>query len=146
MASFAQLGVLPFATNRTEPLELVESEHRQHAVVALVIRDVMTRRSRTSLRQLQRPHHCICTELRERFEQFKRRDLYVIHLAALFCDAGFLYVRPNEPDTAPCTAWTASLLRNSSAPARITPRTRARPRSGVAAIVSMADRCATRAG
>jgi hypothetical protein len=29
----------PFATNRTEPLELVESEHRQHAVVELAIRD-----------------------------------------------------------------------------------------------------------
>jgi hypothetical protein len=30
----------PFATNRTEPLELVESEHRQHAVDELVIRDL----------------------------------------------------------------------------------------------------------
>ena len=30
----------PFATTRTEPLELVESEHRQHAVVELVIRDL----------------------------------------------------------------------------------------------------------
>jgi hypothetical protein len=30
----------PFATNRTEPLEVVESEHRQHAVVELVIRDL----------------------------------------------------------------------------------------------------------
>jgi hypothetical protein len=29
-----------FVTNRTEPLELVESEHRQHAVVELAIRDL----------------------------------------------------------------------------------------------------------
>ena len=28
-----------FLTNRTDPLELVESEHRQHAVVELCIRD-----------------------------------------------------------------------------------------------------------
>jgi hypothetical protein len=30
----------PFATNRIEPLEIVEAEHRQHAVVELVIRDL----------------------------------------------------------------------------------------------------------
>ena len=30
----------PFITNRTEPLELVEREHRQHAVVELTIRDL----------------------------------------------------------------------------------------------------------
>jgi hypothetical protein len=30
----------PFATNRTEPIALVEAEHRQHAVVKLVIRDL----------------------------------------------------------------------------------------------------------
>jgi Transposase DDE domain group 1 len=30
----------PFVTNRTEPLELVEAEHRQHAVVELHIRDL----------------------------------------------------------------------------------------------------------
>ena len=29
----------------------------------------------------------ICEELRERFETFKRRDLYEVHLAALFLDA-----------------------------------------------------------
>jgi hypothetical protein len=31
---------LPFLTNRTEALELVEAEHRQHAVVELTIRDL----------------------------------------------------------------------------------------------------------
>jgi hypothetical protein len=30
----------PFITNRTEPLEFVEAEHRQHAVVELAIRDL----------------------------------------------------------------------------------------------------------
>lgn len=30
----------PFATNRAEPIALVEAEHRQHAVVELVIRDL----------------------------------------------------------------------------------------------------------
>jgi hypothetical protein len=30
----------PFVTNRQEPLELVEAEHRQHAVVELTIRDL----------------------------------------------------------------------------------------------------------
>ena len=30
----------PFLTNRTDPLELVDSEHRQHAVVELAIRDL----------------------------------------------------------------------------------------------------------
>ena len=30
----------PFATNRTEPVAIVEAEHRQHAVVELVIRDL----------------------------------------------------------------------------------------------------------
>jgi transposase-like protein len=39
----------------------------------------------------------ICQELRERFEAFKRRDLYEVQLAALFLDAVFLSVRPNGP-------------------------------------------------
>lgn len=32
--------VYPFITNRTDPLEVVEAEHRQHAVVELAIRDL----------------------------------------------------------------------------------------------------------
>ena len=39
----------------------------------------------------------ICTELRERFEQFKRRDLYDIGPMAPFLDATFLAVRPTGP-------------------------------------------------
>jgi putative transposase len=47
----------------------------------------------------------ICTELRERFEAFKRRDLYEIQLAALFLDAVFLSVRPNGPKEGVLVAW-----------------------------------------
>jgi transposase-like protein len=47
----------------------------------------------------------ICTELRERFEQFKRRDLYDIGLAALFLDAVFLAVRPDGPKEGVLVAW-----------------------------------------
>jgi hypothetical protein len=32
--------LFPFITNRTEPLDVVEAQHRQHAVVELAIRDL----------------------------------------------------------------------------------------------------------
>jgi putative transposase len=47
----------------------------------------------------------ICTELRERFEQFKRRDLYDVQVAALFVDAVFLSVRPDGPKEGVLVAW-----------------------------------------
>jgi putative transposase len=47
----------------------------------------------------------ICSELRERFEQFKRRDLYDIRLVALFLDATFLAVRPDGPKEGVLIAW-----------------------------------------
>jgi putative transposase len=47
----------------------------------------------------------ICRELRERFAAFQRRDLYDIHLAALFLDATFLAVRPNGPKEGVLVAW-----------------------------------------
>jgi putative transposase len=47
----------------------------------------------------------ICEELRERFEAFKRRDLYEVRLAALFLDAVFLPVRPNGPKEGVLVAW-----------------------------------------
>jgi putative transposase len=47
----------------------------------------------------------ICSELRERFEQFKRRDLYDVQLAALFLDAVFLSVRPDGPKEGVLVAW-----------------------------------------
>jgi hypothetical protein len=47
----------------------------------------------------------ICTELRERFEQFKRRDHYDIRLVALFLDATLLAVRPQGPKEGVRIAW-----------------------------------------
>jgi putative transposase len=47
----------------------------------------------------------ICQELRERFEQFKRRDLYDVRLVALFLDATFLAVRPDGPKEGVLIAW-----------------------------------------
>jgi len=47
----------------------------------------------------------ICTELRDRFEQFKRRDLYEIRIVALFLDATFLSVRPSGPKEGVLVAW-----------------------------------------
>jgi putative transposase len=47
----------------------------------------------------------ICSELRERFEQFCRRDLYDIKLVALFLDATFLAVRPDGPKEGVLVAW-----------------------------------------
>jgi len=47
----------------------------------------------------------ICSELRERFEAFKRRDLYEVQLAALFLDAVFLSVRPSGPKEGVLVAW-----------------------------------------
>jgi putative transposase len=39
----------------------------------------------------------MCEELRDRFEAFRRRDLYDIRLVALFLDATFIAVRPDGP-------------------------------------------------
>src|SRR5919198_6256572 len=47
----------------------------------------------------------ICSELRDRFEAFKRRDLYDVQLAALFLDAVFLPVRPDGPKEGVLVAW-----------------------------------------
>src|SRR5215217_2028302 len=47
----------------------------------------------------------ICSELRERFAAFGRRDLYDIHLAALFLAATFLAVRPAGPKEGVLVAW-----------------------------------------
>src|SRR3954449_6824881 len=47
----------------------------------------------------------ICTELRDRFQAFQRRDLYEIRLVALFLDATFLAVRPSGPKEGVLVAW-----------------------------------------
>jgi transposase-like protein len=47
----------------------------------------------------------ICSELRERYEAFRRRDLYEVRVAALFLDAVFLSVRPDGPKEGVLVAW-----------------------------------------
>jgi transposase-like protein len=47
----------------------------------------------------------MCEELRKRFDAFRRRDLYDIHLVALFLDATFIAVRPDGPKEGVQVAW-----------------------------------------
>jgi putative transposase len=47
----------------------------------------------------------MCEELKERFEAFKRRDLYDTHLVALFLDATYVSVRPSGPKEGVLVAW-----------------------------------------
>jgi transposase-like protein len=47
----------------------------------------------------------MCEELKERFETFKRRDLYEVRLVALFLDATFIAVRPDGPKEGVLVAW-----------------------------------------
>src|SRR5208283_2017688 len=69
---------------RTEPLKaLVIGAF----VRGLSMRDVESLCEKAGLGKLSKSTASrICTELRERFEQFKRRDLYEVHLAALFLE------------------------------------------------------------
>src|SRR2546429_797456 len=88
---------------RTEPLKaLVIGAF----VRGLSMRDVESLCEKAGLGKLSKSTaQRICTELRERFEQFKRRDLYEVHLAALFLDAVFLSVRPDGPKEGVLVAW-----------------------------------------
>jgi putative transposase len=75
-------------------------------VRGLSMRDVESLREQAGLGKLSKSTASrICTELRERFEQFKRRDLYDIQLAALFLDAVFLCVCPDGPKEGVLVAW-----------------------------------------
>ena len=47
----------------------------------------------------------MCEELKDRFEAFRRRDLYEIRLVALFLDATFIAVRPDGPKEGVQVAW-----------------------------------------
>jgi transposase-like protein len=47
----------------------------------------------------------VCAELHERFEAFKRRSLYDVHLVVLFLDAIYLPVRPSGPKEGVICAW-----------------------------------------
>jgi putative transposase len=88
---------------RTEPLKaLVIGAF----VRGLSMRDVESLCEKAGLGKLSKSTASrICSELRERFEQFKRRDLYEVHLAALFLDAVFLSVRPEGPKEGVLVAW-----------------------------------------
>jgi transposase-like protein len=75
-------------------------------VRALSMRDVESLCEQAGLGKLSKSTaQRICTELRQRFEQFRRRDLYDIQLAALFVDAVFPSVRPDGPKEGVLVAW-----------------------------------------
>jgi transposase-like protein len=88
---------------RTEPLRAMVIGA---FVRGLSMRDIESLCEKAGLGKLSRTTaQRICTELRERFEQFKRRDLYDVQVAALFLDAVFLSVRPDGPKEGVLVAW-----------------------------------------
>ena len=88
---------------RTEPLKAMVIGA---FVRGLSMRDVESLCDHAGLGKLSKSTAArICRELRERFAAFGRRDLYDVHLAALFLDATFLAVRPNGPKEGVLVAW-----------------------------------------
>jgi putative transposase len=88
---------------RTEPLRAMVIGA---FVRGLSMRDIESLCEKAGLGKLSKTTASrICSELRERFERFKRRDLYDVQLAALFLDAVFLSVRPNGPKEGVLVAW-----------------------------------------
>ncbi len=88
---------------RTEPLRAMVIGA---FVRGLSMRDIESLCEKAGLGKLSKSTASrICEELRERFEQFKRRDLYDIQLAALLLDAVFLAVRPEGPKEGVLVAW-----------------------------------------
>jgi transposase-like protein len=88
---------------RTEPLKaLVIGAF----VRGLSMRDVESLCEQAGLGKLSKTTASrMCEELKERFERFRRRDLYEIRLVALFLDATFIAVRPNGPKEGVLVAW-----------------------------------------
>ena len=88
---------------RTEPLKaLVIGAF----VRGLSMRDVESLCEQAGLGKLSKSTASrMCEELKERFEAFKRRDLYDIRLVALFLDATFIAVRPDGPKEGVQVAW-----------------------------------------
>jgi transposase-like protein len=88
---------------------------RTHPLQAMVIgafvrglsmRDVESLWEKTGLGSVSKSTASrICAELKERFEQFRRRELHEIEVAALFLDAVFLPVRPDGPKEGVLVAW-----------------------------------------
>ncbi|MCA1680672.1 MAG: IS256 family transposase [Actinobacteria bacterium] len=88
---------------RTEPLKAMVIGA---FVRGLSMRDVESLCDKAGLGKLSKSTASrICRELRDRFEAFKRRDLYDIQLAALFLDAVFLSVRRDGPKEGVLVAW-----------------------------------------
>jgi putative transposase len=88
---------------RTEPLKAMVIGA---FVRGLSMRDVESLCEQAGLGKLSKSTAArICHELRERFDAFGRRDLYDIHVAALFLDATFLAVRPDGPKEGVLVAW-----------------------------------------
>src|SRR5438094_842526 len=88
---------------RTEPLKaLVIGAF----VRGLSMRDVESLCEEAGLGKLSKATASrMCEELKERFERFRRRDLYEIRLTALFLDATFISVRPEGPKEGVQVAW-----------------------------------------
>jgi putative transposase len=88
---------------RTEPLKaLVIGAF----VRGLSMRDVESLCEQAGLGKLSKSTASrMCEELKERFEAFRRRDLYDIRLVALFLDATFIAVRPDGPKEGVQVAW-----------------------------------------
>jgi putative transposase len=88
---------------RTEPLKaLVIGAF----VRGLSMRDVESLCEEAGLGKLSKATASrMCEELKERFERFRRRDLYEIRLVALFLDATFIAVRPDGPKEGVQVAW-----------------------------------------
>ena len=88
---------------RTEPLRAMVIGA---FVRGLSMRDVESLLKKAGLGKLSKSTASrICTELTERFEQFKRRSLYDVRVVALFLDAVFLPVRPGGPKEGVLVAW-----------------------------------------
>jgi transposase-like protein len=88
---------------RTEPLKaLVVGAF----VRGLSMRDVESLVEKAGLGRLSKSTASrMCEELKERFEAFKRRDLYNTNLVALFLDATYVSVRPSGPKEGVLVAW-----------------------------------------
>ena len=88
---------------RTEPLKaLVIGAF----VRGLSMRDVESLCEEAGLGKLSKATASrMCEELKERFERFRRRDLYEIRLVALFLDATFIAVRHDGPKEGVQVAW-----------------------------------------
>ncbi len=98
-------ALFPHSTKllRTRPLEAMVVGA---FVRGLSMRDVESLCEEAGLGKLSKSTASrICEELRERFEAFKRRDLYGVRLVALFLDAIFLNVRPKGPKEGVHCAW-----------------------------------------